>query len=63
MGVLLFLFRYPLISLFTRDRDIVAMAAEVLFIVALLQPFQSSFQVLSGAGCAAGGGNCRGAES
>ncbi len=49
VGVLLYLFRYPLISLFTRESDIVTMAAEVLIVVALLQPFQSSFQVLSGA--------------
>lgn len=49
VGVLMFLLRHHVVYLFTREQEIVAMTAEVLILVALLQPFQSSFQVLSGA--------------
>lgn len=49
VGVLMFLLRHHTVYLFTRDAQIVAMTAEVLIVVALLQPFQSSFQVISGA--------------
>ncbi len=49
MGALMFLFRHSLVRLFTGDPGIIALAAGVLVIAALLQPFQSSFQVLSGA--------------
>lgn len=49
MGILMFLFRFQLVGLFTRDAGIVEMGAAVLIVTALVQPFQSSFQVISGA--------------
>lgn len=49
MGIFMFVFRYHLVLLFTRDEAIVALGASILILTALVQPFQSSFQVISGA--------------
>ncbi|MBU0927137.1 MAG: MATE family efflux transporter [Spirochaetes bacterium] len=49
MGLGMFAFRRELILLFTSDPEIVALGAGVMLIVALIQPFQSSFQIYAGA--------------
>jgi putative MATE family efflux protein len=49
MGILMFLFRKQLLFLFTTEADIIAMGAGIMIIAALLQPFQSSFQIYAGA--------------
>lgn len=49
MGLLMFLFRKPLVMLFTTQPSIVALGASVMILAALIQPFQSSFQIYAGA--------------
>lgn len=49
MGVVMFIFRYNLILLFSDDPAIIALCASVMLIVAVIQPFQSSFQIFAGA--------------
>lgn len=49
MGLAMFVFRWPLIRMFTTETDIIALGAGALIIAALIQPFQSSFQIYSGA--------------
>lgn len=49
MGLLMFVFRYQLVGLFTGEEEIIALSAGVMLIVAIIQPFQSSFQIFAGA--------------
>lgn len=49
MGLLMFAFRKPLMLLFTSDPEIIALGAGVMILAALIQPFQSSFQIYAGA--------------
>lgn len=49
LGVLMFAFRRPLVSLYTDEAAIIAMATGVMLLVGVLQPFQSSFQIYAGA--------------
>lgn len=49
MGLAMFIFRYQLVGMFTREPDIIMLSAGIMLIVALIQPFQSSFQIFAGA--------------
>jgi len=49
MGAVMFLFRKELMTLFTADPDIIALGAGIMILTALIQPFQSSFQIYAGA--------------
>ncbi|MFZ2635368.1 MAG: MATE family efflux transporter [Rectinemataceae bacterium] len=49
MGVLMLVFRYQLMGLFTVDPEIIALGAKVMIFAACVQPFQSSFQIYAGA--------------
>ena len=49
MGILMFVFRRELLQLFTGEGDIIALGAGLMIVTALLQPFQSSFQIYAGA--------------
>jgi putative MATE family efflux protein len=49
MGILMFLFRRQLVSLFTDDQAIIALGVSIMILTALIQPFQSSFQIYAGA--------------
>ncbi len=49
MGVLMFLFRRELMALFTDNAAIIELGAAVIILAALVQPFQSSFQIYAGA--------------
>jgi len=49
MGLGMFAFRRQLVTLFTADPEIIALGAGVMLIVAVIQPFQSSFQIYAGA--------------
>jgi len=49
MGILMFLFRKPLVLLFSDDPEILLLGAGVMIFAALIQPFQSSFQIYAGA--------------
>ncbi|GAB1454888.1 MAG: MATE family efflux transporter [Spirochaetia bacterium] len=49
MGIVMFIFRHQLAMLFTDDPDIIALCVGVMVFVALIQPFQSSFQIFAGA--------------
>ncbi len=49
MGILMFLFRRQLVSLFSDDPAIVALGMSIMILTALIQPFQSSFQIYAGA--------------
>jgi Na+-driven multidrug efflux pump len=49
MGVGMFVFRKPLMGLFTPEADIIALGMGALVLAALVQPFQSSFQIYTGA--------------
>lgn len=51
------LLRYPLVSLFTSDMEVVALAAQVMLVVAAFQPLQTSSVVISG--CLRGAGDTR----
>ncbi len=48
LGVLMFIFRGELMRMFTTEPDIVALGAGVMILAAVIQPFQSSFQIYSG---------------
>lgn len=49
VGVLLFALSEPLIGLFTRDEEVIALGAAMLRIVAVAQPLNASCSILSGA--------------
>jgi putative MATE family efflux protein len=49
MGVLMFVFRRELMTLFTYDQSIIELGAAVMILAAGVQPFQSSFQIYAGA--------------
>ncbi|NLN45034.1 MAG: MATE family efflux transporter [Clostridiaceae bacterium] len=49
--------RYPLFRLFTSDPDILALGAQIMIMVAIFQPFQTSSVVISG--CLRGAGDTR----
>ena len=49
MGIGMFIFRRPLIALFTGEPAIIALGASVVILAAAIQPFQSSFQIYAGA--------------
>jgi len=49
MGLLMFIFRKPLVTLFSADPKIIALGASIMILAALIQPFQSSFQIYAGA--------------
>ncbi len=49
MGLFMFLFRKELMMLFTSEQDIIALGAGIMVLTALIQPFQSSFQIYAGA--------------
>lgn len=49
MGVLMFVFRVPLVRLFSTEPEIIALGAGVMILAAAIQPFQSSFQIYAGA--------------
>lgn len=51
------LMRYPLVSLFTSDQEVLVLAAQVMLMVAAFQPLQTSSVVLSG--CLRGAGDTR----
>lgn len=57
LASLIALLRYPLVSLFTNDPQVLALAASVMLMVALFQPFQTSSVVISG--CLRGAGDTR----
>ena len=48
LGALMFIFRGELMRMFTAEPDIVALGAGVMILAAVIQPFQSSFQIYSG---------------
>ena len=54
---LLYFFRTPLVSLFSEDQHIIALASQVMVIVAVFQPFQTSSTVI--AGCLRGAGDTK----
>jgi putative MATE family efflux protein len=49
MGVLMFIFRKPLVMLFSSEPEILLLGAGIMIFAAIIQPFQSSFQVYAGA--------------
>ncbi len=49
MGIFMFLFRRELLSLFTSEPEIIALGAGIMILAAVIQPFQSSFQIYAGA--------------
>lgn len=49
VGILLFVLAEPLIRLFTRDESVIPLAAAMLRIVAVAQPLNASYSILSGA--------------
>lgn len=49
VGVLLFVLAEPIIGLFTRDENVIPLAAAMLRIVAIAQPLNASYSILSGA--------------
>lgn len=49
MGILMFVFRKELVALFTDESEIIALGALIMILTALIQPFQSSFQIYAGA--------------
>jgi putative efflux protein, MATE family len=49
MGIFMFIFRKPLVMLFTNETEILALGAGIMIFAALIQPFQSSFQIYAGA--------------
>jgi putative MATE family efflux protein len=49
MGVLMFIFRKPLVMLFSSEPEILVLGAGIMIFAAIIQPFQSSFQVYAGA--------------
>lgn len=49
--------RYPMVSLFTSDQEVLVLAAQVMLMVAAFQPLQTSSVVLSG--CLRGAGDTR----
>lgn len=49
VAALVILFRYPLVSLFTKEADVIALAASVMLMVAAFQPLQTTSVVISGA--------------
>ena len=49
--------RYPLFRLFTSDPDIIALGVQIMIMVAIFQPFQTSSVVISG--CLRGAGDTR----
>ena len=55
--VVIFGLRYPLVKLFSDEADIIRLSANVLIVVAIYQPFQSSAVVMSG--CLRGAGDTR----
>ncbi len=54
---IIIIFRYPLVSIFTDEIHIIDMAANLMFLVAVFQPFQTSQVVLTG--CLRGAGDTR----
>ena len=48
LGALMFIFRGELMRMFTTEPDIVSLGAGVMILAAVIQPFQSSFQIYSG---------------
>lgn len=54
---LVIILRYPLVGLFTDDATVLNLAANVMIIVAIFQPFQTSSVVISG--CLRGAGDTR----
>lgn len=57
LATLIVLFRFPLVSLFTSDPEVLALAVQVMLMVAAFQPFQTSSVVISG--CLRGAGDTR----
>lgn len=49
LGILMYAFRFRLIALFTVEPEIIELAAGIMLITAIIQPFQSSFQIFAGA--------------
>lgn len=49
LASIILLLRYPLVSLFTSDQEVMAIAAQVMLMVAAFQPLQTSSVVISGA--------------
>jgi putative MATE family efflux protein len=49
MGIVMMVFRRELIALFTTESEIVALGASIMILTAIVQPFQSSFQIYAGA--------------
>lgn len=54
---LLIIFRYPLVQLYSQTPHVVEMAAQLMFMVAIFQPLQTSSVVISG--CLRGAGDTR----
>lgn len=57
MILILTVFRYPLVEIFIDERDVIDLAVNVMFFVAIFQPFQTTQVVL--AGCLRGAGDTR----
>lgn len=57
IAAVVIIFRYQLVSLFTSDTEVIALAAQVMLMVAAFQPFQMSSVVI--AGCLRGAGDTR----
>ncbi|MDD2648479.1 MAG: MATE family efflux transporter [Eubacteriales bacterium] len=54
---LLIVLRYPLVGLFSNEADVIALSAQVMIIVALFQPMQTTSVVISG--CLRGAGDTK----
>jgi len=48
LASLIIVFRFPLVSLFTSDAEVLALSAQVMLVVAAFQPLQTSSVVISG---------------
>ncbi len=57
IAAIVLIFRYPLVGLFTEDPQVLVLAAQVMLMVALFQPFQTSSVVISG--CLRGAGDTK----
>ncbi len=57
IAAMVVVFRYPLVELFTKDDQVIALSAQVMLMVALFQPFQTSSVVISG--CLRGAGDTK----
>lgn len=57
IAAIVVVFRYPLVELFTQDPQVILLSGQVMLMVALFQPFQTSSVVISG--CLRGAGDTK----